>query len=309
MNPTLQILLATYDSSRYLSEQLESILAQDFQDFEILINDGGSTDGTLELIESYRRKFPGKIVFLGSARASAMANFATLMTRSEAGLVMFSDHDDVWKPGKISRTLEKYREMSSLSGARTPIMVFTDSEVTDGALNVLSPSLMRYSRLDPCCLSLNRLLAQNVASGNTMLLNRALLELALPIPPEAVMHDHWITLAAAALGRIGFLNEATLYYRQHDDNIFGAFPYSPFPLLKKLQMGRDKLRERFDRNILQAAAFGRRYADRLAPADREMLAALENWPSLGFFARRQLLLRHRICKSGFLRNLGMFLLT
>ena len=309
MIPTLQILLATYDSSRYLGGQLESILAQDVQDFEILIHDGGSTDGTPELIESFQRKFPEKIVFLGSAEASAMENFALLLNRSEAGLVMFSDHDDVWKPGKISRTLAKYRKMSASSGTRTPLMVFTDSEVTDSALNVISTSLMRYAHLDPCGLSVNRLLAQNVASGNTMLLNRALLELALPIPEEAVMHDHWITLVAAALGQIGFLDEATLYYRQHADNVFGAFPYALYPLLKKLRMGRNKLRERFDRNILQAAAFGRRYADRLAPADREMLAALGNWSSLGFFARRKLLLRYHISKSGFLRNLGMFLLA
>ena len=185
-------------------------------------------------------------------------------------------------------------------------MVFTDLAVTDRALNMISPSLMRYSHLDPRSLTLNRLLAQNVASGNTMLLNRALLELALPIPPEAVMHDHWITLTAAAFGKIVFLDEATLYYRQHGDNFSGAFHYSLYPLLRKLRMGRGKLRKGFDRNILQAAAFGRRYAAGLNLEDEKMLAALANWPSLGFFARRKLLIRYGIFKSGFLRNVGMF---
>ena len=309
MIPTLQILLATFNSSQYLSEQLESILAQDFQDFEILINDGGSADSTPELIRSYQRKFPGKIVFLGNAKASAIENYTTLMSRSEAELVMFSDHDDVWKPDKISRTLSKYRETESLSGPQTPIMVFTDLEVTDRSLNQISPSLMRYSHFDPRCFSLNRLLAQNIASGNTMLLNRALLKAALPIPSEAVMHDHWITLVAAAFGKIVFLDEATLYYRQHDDNIYGAFHYSPYPLFKKLLLGREKLRKRFDRNILQAAVFGQRYAASLNQNDRELLATLADWPSLGFFARRKLLIQYGIFKSGFLRNIGMFFLA
>ena len=49
MIPTLQILLAAFNSSQYLSEQLESILAQDFQDFEILINDGSSADAVRPL--------------------------------------------------------------------------------------------------------------------------------------------------------------------------------------------------------------------------------------------------------------------
>lgn len=309
MPPALQILLATYNSSQYLSEQLESILAQDFQDFEILINDGGSSDRTPELIRSYQQKFPGKIVFAEKVKASAIENFSLLMNRSKAELIMFSDHDDVWKPDKISRTLSKFRETESLAGPQTPIMVFTDLAVTDRELNLVSPSLMRYSHLNPGRLTLNRLLAQNVASGNTMMLNRPLLELVLPIPPEAVMHDHWIALAAAALGKIVFLDEATLYYRQHDGNFFGAFHYSPYPILQKLQMGRKQLRMRFDRNILQAAAFGRRYAARLNPDDREMLAELADWQSLGFFARRKLLIRHGICKSGFLRNIGMFFLV
>ena len=60
MTEKLQILLAAFNSERYLARQLDSILAQDFQDFEILIRDGGSTDATLELISAYRRKFPEK---------------------------------------------------------------------------------------------------------------------------------------------------------------------------------------------------------------------------------------------------------
>ena len=111
-----------------------------------------------------------------------------------------------------------------------------------------------------------------------------------------------------ALGKIAFLDEATLCYRQHDDNICGASRYSWYRLFKKLQMEREKLRKRFDRNILQAAAFGRRYAARLNPDDRKMLATLAEWPSLGFFARKKILIRYGICKSGFLRNIGMFFL-
>ena len=61
------------------------------------------------------------------------------MARSKAELLMFSDHDDVWMPDKISRTLCKYRETEADCEKDTPIMVFTDSVVTDRALNILSP--------------------------------------------------------------------------------------------------------------------------------------------------------------------------
>lgn len=304
---SLQILLATYNSSLFLKEQLDSLFSQKYQDFEILIRDGGSSDDTLDIISSYRSRFPGKIRIVGSSKASALENFSALLSESASDLVLFCDHDDVWMPDKISVTLEKYREMEKQFGQDTPIMVFTDSEVSDENLNRIFPSMIRFQHLDPNHMTLNRLIVQNVPSGNTMLLNRALIELASPIPADAVMHDHWLTLAAAAMGRIGFVDQATLYYRQHGNNVYGASRYSILALLNKLKQGREKLRRRFGQNITQAAAFGRRYADRLSKEDLEMFRALSSWQELGFLARRRVLLKYRIRKSGILRNIGTFL--
>lgn len=303
----LQILLATYNSSRFLREQLESILAQDCRDFEVLIRDGGSTDDTLGIIGEYQRKYPETIRFLEQKQATALENFSVLLSASTAPLIMFSDHDDVWKPDKISSTLAKYREMEKAFGTETPILVFTDSEVVNEKLDPISPSMIRSQHLDPFHLTLNRLILQNVPSGNTMLVNRALVDLALPIPRSAVMHDHWLTLAAAAMGKIGFLNEATLLYRQHGSNVYGASCYSLPAFLLKLRQGRDRLRKRFMQNIVQAVEFGELYGDRLPEHDHEMLDALRRFPSLGFWGRRSLLLHYGIRKSGILRNLGTFL--
>ena len=115
----LQILLATYNSSRFLREQLDSILAQDCRDFELLIRDGGSSDDTLGIIEDYRRKYPETIRFMGSSAATAPENFAALLDSSTAPLIMFSDHDDVWKPDKVRLTLRKYCEMEAEFGSGT----------------------------------------------------------------------------------------------------------------------------------------------------------------------------------------------
>lgn len=193
----LQILLATYNSSRFLREQLDSILAQDCRGFELLVQDGGSTDDTLEIIDEYQRKYPETIRFLEQKPASALENFSALLTASTAPLIMFSDHDDVWKQDKVRLSLGKYREMEAKYGSRMPILVFTDSEVVDDNQFPISRSMFRYQNINTHELTLNRLIVQNVPSGNTMLVNRALVELALPVPSAAVMHDHWLTLVAA----------------------------------------------------------------------------------------------------------------
>ena len=114
MSQKLQILLATYNSGAYLAPQLDSIFAQDFPDFEVLIRDGGSTDGTMAVISRYQEKFPGRIVFVGRARSGACENFAELLKHADGELIMFSDHDDIWMPDKISATVAEYRALEKI---------------------------------------------------------------------------------------------------------------------------------------------------------------------------------------------------
>ena len=220
---------------------------------------------------------------------------------------MFSDHDDVWKPGKVKASLEKYREMEAEYGSDTPIMVFTDSEVVDSELNPISRSMIRFQNLNPHLLTLNRLIVQNVPSGNTMLVNRALVELASPVPSAAVMHDHWLTLVAATMGKIGFLPKPTIYYRQHSNNVYGASYYSFSTCWRKLRLGRERIRTRFQQNINQAVAFGARYSGSLSERDLNMLEDLKVFQTLGPWTRRRVLWKYGIWKSGVWRNIGTFL--
>jgi glycosyltransferase involved in cell wall biosynthesis len=62
--PSVQILLATYNGERFLQEQLDSLFAQTGQDFEILVADDGSDDGTLGLLEASAARHPGRVRIL-----------------------------------------------------------------------------------------------------------------------------------------------------------------------------------------------------------------------------------------------------
>lgn len=305
--PAIDVLLATWNSERFLPAQLDSLLNQSFGDFRIIVRDGGSQDRTCSILRERQAENPGRIKLLPPARANAAENFGALMEAAEANLVMFSDHDDAWLPDKIARTLAKYREAEARWGAETPILVFTDSKIVDADLRELHPSMMRWQKLDPRILSLRRLLVQNVPSGNVMLFNRALLDLARPLPARAVMHDHWIALVAAAFGKIVFLDEPTLLYRQHQSNVFGAAHYSLSFFIRKLSQGRSALQDRFNRNVRQGAAFLERFGDRLSPEERAMLRDFANMESMGFFAKRRAIVRRGFWKHGLLRNLGMLL--
>jgi len=304
----IDILMATYDSAEYLSDALDSIFRQTHSDWRLLVSDGGSTDRTVQIIEEYAARFPDQISVLASdSRREARDNFSHLLSASSGRYVMFADHDDVWFPDKVQAQHEAIGKAEELFGAETPILVFTDKVVVDSELNKICDSYFKYQHLDPKRTELRFLLAQNVASGCTMILNRALADLCGEIPPDAVMHDHWLALLASAKGRIVYHPQATLFYRQHEGNVYGANRYGLRYIWRRFQRGRSELRRRFERDVLQAACFAETYGDKLAPEQRELVEALASWPGLGWFARRRMLWRYGILKTGLLRNLGMFL--
>ena len=271
----IDVLLASYKPQpEYLASQIESIRAQKDVEVKLIVRE--DVDGR-----------------------GACANFAALMEQSKSEYVAFSDQDDVWKDDKLSRMMVKMRELEARWGKDTPLLVFSDLTVVDADLKVLDESLFKRSRLIPDRILPRQLVLQNVANGNAMLFNAALREKARPIPPEAVMHDSWVSLVAAVFGHSSCLNESTGFYRQHSENVFGGPQIGIRYYLNRLMQGRKVVRERLYRHIHQAKAFVARYGD-TSPECIKALSQIENCP---YLVRAYTLLRHRIFKTGFLRNL------
>ena len=310
MTARIDILLATCNSSGFLAQTIDSILQQDTADWLLLISDGGSTDDTGEMIEQYTQQHPEKIILLPSEKPlSARENFSGLLNASSSDYVMFCDHDDIWLPDKISKTRAAMKQAQQQYGPQTPLFVFTDKRVVDDKLAVISDSYLKYQKLNPLNTQLSRLLVQNVPSGCTMLMNRSLVDLCLPIPSEAVMHDHWVALVAAIFGKIIYLDEPTVLYRQHDRNYYGASNYGWSYFFRRYHEGIDAVRNRFYQNVAQAAALRVHFSGRLQLEVDELLKDFASLKECSWMKRRRILIKHRIFKTGFRRNLGMFLIV
>lgn len=302
----IDILLATRNSAPFLREQLDSLLAQTFTAWRLLAHDGGSRDDTVAILKEYAAK-DGRIRFLGGAPLSALGNFSHLWRQTTADYVMFCDHDDVWLPDKIAYEMEAMR-VAETETPGLPVLVFSDAAVTDTHLTVRATSSLRWQGLDPKRRALRQLLVQNVAAGNTMLLNRALWVRCGEIPSKAVMHDHWVSLVAAIFGRTLFLPRPTLLYRQHQSNVFGAASF-PFGILsKRAKQGVRGLRARFWQNVSQGQALLARFSGELPERESLILQAFANLPDQSWLLRRWTLLRHGFLKCGICRNLGTLLI-
>ena len=135
----IDILMATYNGGKYISEQINSILNQTYKEWTLYIRDDGSKDNTVDIIDDYCKKYPGKIIRIKDDKLGlgAKLNFSELMKYSKSNYCMFADQDDVWLNTKIEDTMNKMIEAENIHGKETPILVHTDLKVVDGNLNII----------------------------------------------------------------------------------------------------------------------------------------------------------------------------
>lgn len=306
--PSVDILLAVFNGEAFLAEQIESIQAQSHSRWTLLISDDGSSDGSMAIANAYAERDERiRVLAGGRAWGSAERHFRYLLGRSSAEYVMFCDQDDVWLPGKIEVTLDAVAGAEYPQGRdRIPVLGFTDVAVVDEDLRVLDPSFMHYSRIDPYNLSLQRLLAQNSVNGCTALMNRPLVDLVNLTPPETYvrMHDRWVALVAAGLGRIVYVDDASMLYRQHSANAVGAARH-PLARLEDFARYRQSMLE----SIKAAQSFTRVYGQLLPDDAARVAAAYGELARVGRLKRLAILLRFRTLKAGTTRCLGQVLVT
>lgn len=312
---TVQVLLATFNGAPHVGALLDSVLAQTLPGVRILTRDDGSSDDTPSIVEAYARRHPDRIQRLenGPPSGSAMGNFARLIDAADAPYIAFADQDDIWLPHKLALALDRMRAAEAKAGQGVPVLVHTDLTVVDGDLAPVAPSYWGLQGTDPLrrC-GLADLLAENVVTGCAMLANRALVELARPVPAEAVMHDWWLALHAAAFGRLVPVAEPTLLYRRHGGNAVGVEGWDGGAVWRQLR----RLRHPFDagplladlrRSTLQADAFSKRHDGRLDERQRAMLAAFAALPDRPSPLRKATLLRWGIGRSNRLRHVSLLL--
>ncbi|HEX2610575.1 MAG TPA: glycosyltransferase family 2 protein [Gemmatimonadales bacterium] len=225
--PALTIVLSTYNGARFLAEQIESIRQQTFTDWMLLLRDDGSVDETRVIVDSLEA-LDSRIVVVRDqlGNLGPVGSYGVLLQHAAdrgARYVALADQDDVWQADKLAQELELIRDRERVIGESVPLLVHTDLTVVREDLSVVHPSFLDFQRLSHVTQDqLSRLLMQNFVTGCTTVINRALLEAALPFPKVVFMHDWWLALCAATLGEVLYLPRATVLYRQHGGNALGC---------------------------------------------------------------------------------------
>ena len=213
------ILLSTYNGEKFLPEQLASFVAQEHADWTLFWRDDGSADDSPAILRAFA---PDRCVEI----AAPAGNFGVLgsyfaLLRAALPILgpddfaAFADQDDVWLPHKLAKGVAALADVP----ACIPALYCARQALVDAALRPIgtSPAFTRPPGFPAS-------LTQNIATGCTILLNRAAAALvAESQPPAGTLHDWWsYLLVTAAGGRVIADDTPALLYRQHGGNVVGA---------------------------------------------------------------------------------------
>ena len=303
----LSIALCTCEGSFFLPKQLESLASQTILPGEIVVCDDASTDGTVGIIKEFAGKVPFRVnIIVNKDRLGAIKNFEQAIALCKGKFIALCDQDDIWYENRLEKSLQCMAEVEK--DTITPLLVHSDLSVIDRAGKLIAPSYMKARRIKHREeQTLNYLVAQNFVTGNTILFNRVLKEIALPVPDQAVMHDWWLALVAAATGNVNFIEQPTVQYRQHRANVIGPGKmYSGKNLMRALDF---EILEKELATVLSQA---------FALEERLKACNLKNPEWLGLFLREvgtgkglaplKAAFRAGVHKQGLLRNMVYYML-
>lgn len=244
--PSVAILLGTCQGERFLAPQLDSIAAQTHARWHVWASDDNSTDGTLGILEDYRRRWGDDRLSIRRGPGKGFcANFLSLACDPsiQADFYAFADHDDVWDDDKLAVALAWLSGMPhnvpALYCARTRLID------EDGRPMGFSPLFARP-------LSFRNALVQSVAGGNTMVFNQAARDLLAEAGVVDVQtHDWWLYLIVTACGGRTFYDPVPkIGYRQHPNNLVGSNADWPARLSRAKRLLAGRFTGMNDRNIV-----------------------------------------------------------
>ncbi|NUS61623.1 MAG: glycosyltransferase, partial [Lysobacter sp.] len=204
-SPHVSVALCVHNGERWLREQLDSVLAQEGVELEVVAFDDASTDGSLALLRDYAARDPRVRVEASATNLGHVRAFETCMALCTHSLIAPCDQDDIWEPRKLA-TLARALGNADLAYGDSTYIDDTGRLMGRSLSQDLGPMLTGGDAL--------RFVFRNTVSGHAMLVRRNVFENARPFP-KLLYHDWWLALCAAAGSGVVYVDEPLVRFRRH----------------------------------------------------------------------------------------------
>ena len=226
----ISVCMTTYNGGRYIKEQINSILQQLSDKDEIIISDDGSTDETIAILNSFNDDRIKIFNHIKKPRIKSIFKFDLTTRNMENAInqaigdyIFMADQDDVWEDGRVSTIMSLLTKYT---------LVVTDCKVVNANLEIIHQS---YFNLVNSKIGIIKNFSKNSYLGCCMAFKRHILKFALPFPEQPLPHDVWIGLISEIYGHVYFLNEKTILYRRHQNNVSDSAEVSTNSLIFKIR--------------------------------------------------------------------------
>lgn len=235
--------MSTYNGSKYLREQIDSILRQEDANIHLFIRDDGSRDDTTRIIDEYINGNDSIHLILGE-NIGVGRSFMQLVydTPNDYDYYAFSDQDDIWLPTKVKKAIACLKDKKVALYCSNQTLIDRSGEIIstrhDSEPSLTWEQAVCNNRLSGCTMVWTKCFQKIVSENNRRPSNELL---------ENRIHDVWFSAVAGLIGNIYFDQESFILYRQHENNVVGVKKTNVVKQWgdkvrnKKLRNGRSKL--------------------------------------------------------------------
>ena len=212
--PLVSVHIICYNQEHLIGETIESALDQEYENIEIVVADDGSTDATPSVVESYAKKYPGRVVsILGHQNVGITRNSNRGLAKCKGEYIAFLGGDDLMMKGKIKRQIEHFRSDPDL------VMSYHNMEVFESGTN----NILRIIR-KPYYGGATGFIRRGVvnAASATMVRRDCLpkvgFDTSFPVASD------WFLSCSVLMNtgrKIGHIDEVLGRYRRHETNVTG----------------------------------------------------------------------------------------
>ena len=204
---SISVCMAVHNGSKFIEEQIASIMPQLADKDEVVIVDDMSVDNTVAIIEEIHDK---RIrITRQKSNHGVIQSFGRALKEAKGEIVFLCDQDDVWRSDKVGRCLELFRSCPDVS------MIVSDRAIIDTSGKIVPESSTKPNKFHAGILCN---LVRNQYQGSAMAFRRNILDYCLPFPADIPMHDSWMGIVSQLIGKTVFIAEPLLYYRRHASN-------------------------------------------------------------------------------------------
>ncbi|MGJ1291964.1 glycosyltransferase [Sphingobacterium multivorum] len=277
----IDILMATFNGGLYIENQILSLLSQTQKDWRLLVHDDGSTDDTIAIVRKYA-VLDSRISIIedGIKLGSAGSNFLHLLSYADSEFIIFCDQDDIWFESKLAIL---FAELQNCSG---PSAVYCNAYGYNGRV-ITIPKVSLIERDD---LS-NSLFLNSGVQGCSLIFNKELKDLIIDLPEYVCMHDHYVTMSAIVFGKLKYVDNSLMLYRQHERNVTGNVSISLIDRLRTFLNPNNTIID--EKHFRANKSFFMKFQTRLDTDQQKMFKAYLDFPSMNLVQKIGSVIRHR----------------